>query len=388
MVRAGALSADGTRLALWIQETDPAAPGTISVFSLPRGDLLASHAAAIGEHAVLAYSGDALAAFTARYERSAVESWLYFCPREDGQPVRPDVHYALGQRDAVIAMAARPGGFVTVDLDTTLRLHTLTGEESGTVRYGSPLHELSYASDVIPRFYDFEQPQARIAVDHETGRIAVFRDLWVTVVEPPGPPAEPEATHRKMTFGLHGVCLRGGLGVVASSHGNVRQWYFSPQRGYGGTENRTKHAREIAWVRARDEICYRDSGGTVGYLDGTSLQPAATGGELAGRTGLALFSSADCSGHALGGAGFADVATPECIALRTLAERPQSAWTPSDLAMARGVSWLAERNPQARPFYELLLACLEQRFGSDVAIGQGVPEVGDDDVRISREGTA
>jgi hypothetical protein len=50
---------------------------------------------------------------------------------------------------------------------------------------------------------------------------------------------------------------------------------------------------------------------------------------------------------------------------------------------ARAAAPAIEQRPTARPFHDLLIACLEHRFSGDVAIGTGTAEVGDDDIRIT-----
>jgi hypothetical protein len=58
------------------------------------------------------------------------------------------------------------------------------------------------------------------------------------------------------------------------------------------------------------------------------------------------------------------------VRLSTLATRPLAATTPADL---HAVQARLGREPAARSFLELLSACLEHRFGADVALGDGDP---------------
>jgi hypothetical protein len=141
----------------------------------------------------------------------------------------------------------------------------------------------------------------------------------------------------------------------------------------------------LIWVPRQDTICYHDSSGRVGYLDGHLLMPIGVQRQLIGKTGTVLFGSDGGAYHALAGNGFADVVMAEYMPLWDLADRSQSAWTPRDLSAFTGTEWLPTRSPGVRPFYELMRACLDHRFGGDVGIGQNTPRVGDDEMGISRE---
>jgi hypothetical protein len=171
-VRAGALSDDGRRVAVWTHDSSPAdprstwpeapSPGTVSVYSLPDGALVARHAVTIWHEASLAYSGGTLAAFTARLREAPWAAWLYHCP-EDG-PVELTYHddHMAGHGPAgehgTVAMAAFGDGFVTARLGNLLGFHDSAGREVETVRYSSP-------------WTDYASHAASIAVDHRSGRI-------------------------------------------------------------------------------------------------------------------------------------------------------------------------------------------------------------------------
>jgi len=66
--------------------------------------------------------------------------------------------------------------------------------------------------------------------------------------------------------------------------------------------------------------------------------------------------------------------------LFALVDQPQDSWRRSDLETALRVSQRTVVKA-ARPLHELLLSCLEYRFGGDVALG--VTAVGDDDIAIA-----
>jgi hypothetical protein len=140
-------------------------------------------------------------------------------------------------------------------------------------------------------------------------------------------------------------------------------------------------------VAARDEICIlaepdRDHSRKAFYLDAKTLRAVVERRELTGRSGKLLLSSPGNTWHALAGHRFVDVVTSESLALQGIVDRPQAAWRPADLIAARQAAGIVEGNPATRPWYDLLLACLEQRFGGDVRLGHRFPDPGDDEIGI------
>jgi hypothetical protein len=70
------------------------------------------------------------------------------------------------------------------------------------------------------------------------------------------------------------------------------------------------------------------------------------------------------------------VDTRELIALRRLADKPQAEWQDADLATALAAAPAVSYCPAAMPFYQLLRACLELRFGGEIGIvGNGLINV-------------
>jgi hypothetical protein len=67
--------------------------------------------------------------------------------------------------------------------------------------------------------------------------------------------------------------------------------------------------------------------------------------------------------------------------LSALVDRPQDSWRRADLGTALRASQRAAVVKAVGPLHELLLGCLEYRFGADVALG--VTAVGDDDIAIA-----
>jgi len=86
---------------------------------------------------------------------------------------------------------------------------------------------------------------------------------------------------------------------------------------------------------------------------------------LAGVRGQALWGSADGRSHALGGRrdghGFADVVWGGDAALQDLARRPMAGTGPDDLAAVTAALRDPVPGAEARPFLELLQACLQCR---------------------------
>lgn len=76
---------------------------------------------------------------------------------------------------------------------------------------------------------------------------------------------------------------------------------------------------------------------------------------------------------------------PEPAALIALAYKCQASWEHADLATARGTAPLARRYPPAWPFLDLLLQCLEHRFGSDIRLGFNAALMEADEIGISRQ---
>jgi hypothetical protein len=67
--------------------------------------------------------------------------------------------------------------------------------------------------------------------------------------------------------------------------------------------------------------------------------------------------------------------------LSELVDRPQDSWQRADLETALRARGTVKAAKAAGPLYELLLGCLEYRFGADVAMG--VTAAGDDDIAIA-----
>ena len=83
-----------------------------------------------------------------------------------------------------------------------------------------------------------------------------------------------------------------------------------------------------------------------------------------------LFGSADHTSYAVGGDDCAEVVTSQQMELLEFADRPQSAWTPTDLSLVRRAAGPLQQRPEVRPFLDLVLGSLDCRFGGDAGAGQ------------------
>jgi len=122
------------------------------------------------------------------------------------------------------------------------------------------------------------------------------------------------------------------------------------------------HCRDF--VPLRSEIAVLDEG-TVRYLTPVFFGDKYRPGPLDGADGQALWGSPDGRSHALGGRrdghGFADVVWGGDAALQDLARRPMAGTGPDDLAAVTAALRDPVPGAEARPFLELLQACLQCR---------------------------
>jgi hypothetical protein len=118
------------------------------------------------------------------------------------------------------------------------------------------------------------------------------------------------------------------------------------------------------FVPLRGEIAVLDQG-TVRYLSSPYFGHAHHAGPLRRARGQALWGSADGRSHALGGwragHGFVDVVWGGDPAVQELARRPMAGTGPDDLAAVAAALRAPVPGATARPFLELLQACLQAR---------------------------
>ena len=122
------------------------------------------------------------------------------------------------------------------------------------------------------------------------------------------------------------------------------------------------HYRDL--VPLRDEIAVLDTG-TVRYLQPVYFSDTYRSGPLDGVRGQALWGSPDGRSHALGGRrdghGFADVVWGGDAVVQDLARGPMAGMGPDDLAVVTAALHDPVPGATARPFLELLQACLKCR---------------------------
>ena len=396
-VRAGALSEDGARLAVWTYDVEPddsnlfrddlrPGPGTLSVFRLPDGALLARHSLAIWHNADLMYSGRQLAAFTVRLEKDSTEAWLHLCPEDDG-PMEVAYHDAGDLEHGTVAMAAYEDGFVSVGLDYTVSFHDAAGRRMATYRYtlpdfrGLPHHY----SEILHMFPGAKR--AQISVDAASGRIVVMRDWFGLVFDARGRSKtelrwigglEQHRAWRHITFqGANAVVTAEGRRMFGWDLDGDRPLPSEFERRYWNIEH---PASSMVWIPATGELCccitargpkiaegsdITEPGmGGVYYLDGKTYEIAPGQRPLTNRLARALFASAAGTFYGTGGDSSASVVLqPENTAARavaTLADKPVSTWRPTDVDEVRRAALLAERDPRFGPLLDLLSVCADR----------------------------
>jgi hypothetical protein len=192
------------------------------------------------------------------------------------------------------------------------------------------------------------------------------------------------------------MCFLGpGRFVVVARSGTLQMWHL-----LGGRLVRQPMRRRvprdhgvasIVAVPQRGELAVLirkmpEEPGFVRYFDTDTLTEVEGQHGLAGKTGHELWSSRQGSAHALASEdGAIDIAFAT-HPLAPLLGRPMGDMTSSDLAAVAGSLGRHDQFPAERPALELLRACLEYRFGADVAIGDApAPGHGTDDIALSAE---
>ena len=384
-VRAGALSDDGRRLAVWTYDTEPSSsdllwgtwppgPGTISVFRLPDATLLARHSAAIWHDACLAYAGRELAAFTVRFEEESNEAWLYRCP-EDARPLRLAFHDEGDRTRGTVAMAAYEDGYVTVDLNYIVAFHDAAGRRTTTLYYE------------LPNFRDHESEYsgmpAQISVDAASGKIAVMRDWFGVLLDGRRRDENyiPWVSAIEGSRGWRHMALQGEDHMLTSWGRELLVWYLRGSQDrhtlFEGTGRYRKVEHGVVtmiWIPSTGELCCIGGtrpDGNILYLDGKTYEIPAEGRPLTDRKARVLIGSAAGTYYGLGGDGSASVVLlPEntaALALKALADRPLSAWRPEDAHTMQRTMWPVDHEPRFRPLLDLLSACGDYSRATDEA---------------------
>jgi hypothetical protein len=189
-----------------------------------------------------------------------------------------------------------------------------------------------------------------------------------------------------LTRGLEVVYFYDAETLVTTNaeQGLVRWWRVIGDRIEQHGQASVSHAEHAVMIPKLGEIAVLEGQGTerrVRYLQAGSLAEATVPLELADARGACLCGSADGSAHALGGDGFVQVAYMPHPAV-VVASRPLAEAQPGDLTVVRAALQDPGPAPLSRPLLELLLAALEYRFGTDVAVG-AEHGAGDDDIGIA-----
>jgi hypothetical protein len=191
---------------------------------------------------------------------------------------------------------------------------------------------------------------------------------------------------------LTGIRLSGADRVVTTATGGrwsrnggpdnaVQLWQLDSGRVQLRATARIPSARNPVVVPGRGQVAVISDSGRVRFLDDTTLMDSDPPPEFPAERVTALWNSPDGQRYAAGGWGSAVAMGADSAVL--VADRPPSQWTVTDLRLVARSEAEAAANPATRPLLDLLRACLETRFGTDVGIGGTAPGIGDDEIGIS-----
>jgi hypothetical protein len=273
----------------------------------------------------------------------------------------------------ISALARRPGGYVAL---TVNRGHVWLRLQDDDGRRGT-----TPSSRTVSVGADFADPASlegwALACDSTGGRIAVAGDrLSLLSVSPSMVHVEsavtPFAAGRYPAVGLNGTDRL----VALDGTRTLRVW-----RTTGGAP-RVVAERQLDQHLDGGSLVDLPAAGVVAVLDGPLLAPVRflDGDTLADVTdphpfdespATCLFGAPEGTLLAKGGFGSVELVDLGSRAMAALADRPLAAADPADLrAVHRHLGRVAPDSP-ARPVLELLRVCLTQRFGADVALGDG-----------------
>jgi hypothetical protein len=334
----GSFSPDGTRL-LVATERNGRYSGC-RVFELPGGTLTERHDYHGGRPPqVVLHLGEAFFLVGCR----GFEVWE-LVRYTAGEPAVIDWH------QAPITVAQHPAGFVMEKWragDRRLRLYDARGEVT---------EEVTVSVDGLG-------PGVHLAAaDPGTGRLALRGShLWVLDSDWARVLAKlrlDEGAPSRVSFvGPEHVAV-----IDENDHGTVYNMFGNGTIIYNIDQEAPSVCRDF--VSLRDVIAVLD-GGTVRYMRPGDFWTAHPPSPLHRASGLALWGSVDGRSHALGGwragHGFADIAWGGQATVRELARRPMAGIGPDDLAAVTAALRGPGPGPEARPFLELLQACLQCR---------------------------
>jgi hypothetical protein len=390
-VRVGAFSPDVRRFAAVVSGlSGGGAPSwRVCEFELPQGTMVAQHDYRPGRYPEgLLYIGGAI---VVAGRRGSLADGRVFLDRFTGSS--PDV---LAEFPAAMGgLAPYADGFVVLRQNWVRRREAWAGRHRerdtrdgpGELLFCDPHGQTLRRISVWPGV----APVQQVVVDPGSGRLLIL-GYEVVLCAPLG---ERVIARSWSPSSKACVCLLGPERFVAGGFQTLQMWHLLGSRLVRQPMRRRvprdHYVTGIVAVPQRGELAVLMTKGLpekpvfVRYFDAQTLTEAEGQYGLAGKTGHALWSSAQGSAHALASAGSLDIAFAT-HPLAPLVGRPMGDMTSSDLVAVAGSLGRHDQFPAERPALELLRACLEYRFGSEVAIGRTRTMArGADEIALSKD---
>jgi hypothetical protein len=373
-ISGGAVSADGTRLAL-IRGTGPDG-GTISLHELPGGtaaDRVREGSVRIDAPVIrslpgridLAFAGNALIAASSGH-RADLSDALLLQYADGGQQTLADLRAALGSSSIRgLAPCSTPAdGFVI------LSNHGLTFCDNG----GGPVRVVQFSGWRVPwtRWSVLAtEPGGRVAVAGHTG----YRGRWVIY-----DPRTRRLRARDEFPGVPtGIRFHGPDRLIATSRLKstdlVQVWRLNGARRQLLATAGMPGARDPVVIPGRGQISVLSATSRhPRVLDPATLQdaPSPAGPHRPVEYVWSQWNSAGNRICVLAGTGFADV-FPARNTAAAVADRPPAEWTTADLATVTEALGNPAVSAEARPLLELLRASLDCRFRDEPVLPGGKP---------------
>jgi hypothetical protein len=363
----GSFSPDGSRLAIAFSRDTVAGQDfemSVCEIGLPQGRLIARYVFANKWPVKVLHLGDVIVAMVAdghggptglyrlaggQQERLDHDGFKAMVPYAGGFTALRHGHLVfcdnLAREVADVRLAGTPS-------EAPILLGALPGSEAGPLAIGSRNHIWVYTS--------FAE---RMVTDEP---VALGRGARGILLTEPG---------RLLAWGsdvLVGMRLAGGRLVREPHHRS------SPSR---------EHIAAVAHFPRQGKLAILTGAnlwmtGPLRYVDARNLYRTGWAGGLPeDKTGNCLIAAPDGT-HAIGHGRTLAIAYAR-HPLTGLIGRPMSAMTPGDYSDVVSALKRQDFFPGMRPVLQLLAACLEFRFGSDVAIGQAVRLAAPDDIELS-----
>lgn len=386
----GSISPDGRWLAV-----ATLADSFVDVFEFPAGTLARRYDNPGFHPRLLLHLGDAL---IAAGHSSRTFGWEQF--RYSGDQAEELWH----DRVRAEALAPHPVGFVALCADPgRVPYHLRFCEPDGRPAWSVSLHDLG-----VPEALTRLKPRL-VAADPASGRLALYlerfptahrsrdgyeRYLWVLETSSGHArvlarcmAAEPARSVLR-SEPVSGACFIGPERLVVGHRRDVRLYQLSDRGVRRLASTPVDGNAALIAIPARHEIALLDSIGRMRYLDARTLKRVRTPREFTGRSGRDLWGTPDGRRQALAGNGSVEVVLhPLSDTLAALADRPLASLAPGDIATVTGALRDSGAGWPARPLLEVLAACLEYRFGDEVALGPAAPvQAAADDVALAGGG--